>query len=92
MFGASQDQSLNNTDQKPKPLDIEQPEPTGSFKICETDKIKKDYLHQLMTNEVAKMGETFRTDFLEKHRISAEVRVRMVIFAFCRFFLFYRES
>lgn len=88
MFGASQDQSLTSNDQKPKPLEIEKPEPARSFKICETDKIKRDYLHQLMTNEVAKMGETFRSDFLEKHRISAEVRVRMVNFAFCRFLIF----
>lgn len=78
MFGATSELKLEEHKSTTRALELESVPPTISFKECETDKIKRDYLHQLMTNEVAKMGESFRTDFLNKHRISAEVRVRMV--------------
>lgn len=78
MFGATSELKLEEHKSNTRTLELETVQPPISFKECETDKIKRDYLHQLMTNEVAKMGESFRTDFLNKHRISAEVRVRMV--------------
>ena len=55
-----------------------QPGVAETFKVKETQKIRKHYLDELMRNEVSKNGEVFRTDFLGRHRVSSEVRVRMV--------------
>ena len=49
-----------------------------TFKVKETQKIRRDYLKELMLNEVGKNNLKFRTKFLKKHKVSSEVRVRMV--------------
>ena len=49
-----------------------------SFIVKETQKIRRDYLRELMHNEVAKNGHKFRGRFLGRHKVSSEVRVRMV--------------
>lgn len=48
------------------------------FRLKETQKVKKNYLNALMNNEISKQEQIFRQNFLEKHKLSAEVRVRMV--------------
>lgn len=53
-------------------------EPKESFKVKETQKIRRDYLKELMYNEVNKNEMKFRTKFLSRHKVSSEVRVRMV--------------
>jgi len=52
--------------------------PDESFKVKETQKIRRDYLKELMLNEVGKNGLKFRAKFLNRHKVSSEVRVRMV--------------
>ena len=52
--------------------------PEESFKVKETQKIRRDYLKELMYNEVRKNGSKFRAKFLGRHKVSSEVRVRMV--------------
>ena len=59
-------------------LATQETEPGQSFKIIETEKIRYSYLDQLMVNEVRKNREVFRSEFLEIHQVSSEVRVRMV--------------
>lgn len=49
-----------------------------SFAVKETQKIRRDYLRELMRNEVGKNGQRFRERFLGRHKVSSEVRVRMV--------------
>lgn len=49
-----------------------------SFKVKETQKIRRDYLKELMQNEVGKNSLKFRSKFLGRHKVSSEVRVRMV--------------
>lgn len=56
----------------------EPPAPTDDFVLVETDKIKADFLKRMMANELAKTGDAFRGDFLRAHRLSAEIRARMV--------------
>lgn len=55
---------------------------TESFIIKETQKIKRNYLNSLMNNEVKKNHQIFRSNFLQNHNVSSEVRVRMVIVYF----------
>lgn len=50
-----------------------------TFKVKETQKIRRDYLKELMLNEVSKNNMKFRAKFLNRHNVSSEVRVRMVI-------------
>ena len=76
---------LNNEESLRKRLDLlesrlakQETEPGQSFKIIETQKIRYSYLDQLMVNEVRKNREVFRSEFLEIHQVSSEVRVRMV--------------
>lgn len=45
---------------------------------CETKKIKKFYLDNILTYELFKSSNNYRSDFLKNHRISAEIRARMV--------------
>lgn len=52
--------------------------PEESFTVKETQKIRRDYLRELMHNEVGKNGQRFRGRFLSRHKVSSEVRVRMV--------------
>jgi hypothetical protein len=49
-----------------------------TFKVKETQKIRRDYLKELMLNEVGKNNMKFRAKFLNRHNVSSEVRVRMV--------------
>lgn len=56
----------------------EPPVPTDDFFLLETNKIKTDFLKRIMSNELAKGSDTFRLDFLHGHRLSPEIRARMV--------------
>lgn len=56
----------------------EPPTPTDDFFMLETNKIKTDFLKRIMSNELAKGAETFRDDFLRNHRLTSEIRARMV--------------
>lgn len=56
----------------------EPPAPTDDFFMQETNKIKTDFLKRIMSNELAKSPEALRTDFLRGHRLSPEIRARMV--------------
>ena len=49
------------------------------FRIRETQKVKNNYLNALMINEVSKQNQVFRPMFLQNHKVTSEVRVRMVL-------------
>ena len=57
----------------------EPPQPTDDFFLCETNKIRSDFLKRIMSNELSKCPDMFRCDFLRAHRLSPEIRARMVI-------------
>ena len=56
----------------------EPPQPTDDFFLCETNKIKTDFLKKIMSNELSKCPETLRSDFLKSHMLTPEIRARMV--------------
>jgi len=56
----------------------EPPQPTEDFFISETNKIKTDFLKKIMSNELFKCPEAFRSDFLKSHLLTHEIRARMV--------------
>lgn len=45
---------------------------------AETKKIKKFYLDEILTYEMKKVGLSYRPEFLKAHKVSAEIRARMV--------------
>jgi len=54
-------------------------QPTEEFQVCETNKIKSDFLKKIMANELSKCPESFRTEFLKSHLLTQEIRARMVL-------------
>ena len=56
----------------------EPPLPTDDFFLCETNKIKADFLKKIMSNELSKCPEALRADFLKPHLLTPEIRARMV--------------
>lgn len=46
--------------------------------LIETRKISSDYLKKILTNELQKIPENFRSDFLSRHGFGWEIRARMV--------------
>jgi hypothetical protein len=46
--------------------------------VAETNKIKTGNLKNILSNELMKSSDNYRSDFLEKHTISEEIRARMV--------------
>lgn len=63
-------------------------DPSKIFRIKETQKVKKNYLNALMVNELEKQNQIFRPNFLDNHKLSSDVRVRMVIIYFFLFKIF----
>ena len=45
---------------------------------AETRKIRKHYLDEILRNELAKVTQSYRPEFLKSHRVSCEIRARMV--------------
>jgi len=53
-------------------------DPRRNFAIVETNKIRDKNVRKIIAYELAKSTGSFRTDFLQRHGISPEVRTRMV--------------
>lgn len=56
----------------------EPPALAEDFFTIETNKIRSDFLKKIMAYELAKSPGNFRGEFLKPHRLSAEIRARMV--------------
>lgn len=54
------------------------PQSSASFVITETDKIRFGNLKKILSHELSKQPAHFKQDFLERHRITPEIRARMV--------------
>ena len=52
--------------------------PNSDFIAIETRKISSDYLRKIMSHEVQKAPDNFRTEFLSRHGFGWEIRSRMV--------------
>lgn len=55
--------------------------PTTSYSshlAQETNKIQKHYMSEMLRYELDKSQENFRDDFLKRHKITPEIRARMV--------------
>ena len=50
-----------------------------TFQVVETNKIKNHYLNSIMSYELLKIQDNFRSDFLKRHKLTAEIRARMVL-------------
>lgn len=46
--------------------------------ITDTNTIKFNFLNEMLSYELSKSPETLRGDFLKRHRITPEIRARMV--------------
>lgn len=57
----------------------EPPLQNENFFIVETNKIKQGFLKKIIENESSKCPLKFRESFLKNHKITAELRTRMVI-------------
>lgn len=61
-----------------QPLEETSEEPHKAFIVTETNKIKTANLKKILAHELSKAKGNYRTDFLQKHKISADIRTRMV--------------
>ena len=52
--------------------------PRRNLLVTETNKIKSTNLKKILANELAKSKGNLRPDFLARHKISADIRTRMV--------------
>lgn len=46
--------------------------------ILDTNSIRSNFLNEMLSYELSKSPENLRTDFLKRHRITPEIRARMV--------------
>lgn len=46
--------------------------------VVDTNTIKLNFLNEMLSYELSKSPETLRGDFLKRHRITPEIRARMV--------------
>jgi len=53
-------------------------DPRKNLLVTETNKIKSTNLKKILAFELSKSKGNFRPDFLQKHKISADIRTRMV--------------
>lgn len=60
------------------PLEAVVDDPRKTFLITETNKIKSTNLKKILAHELSKAKANFRPDFLARHKISADIRTRMV--------------
>lgn len=75
----NQQPKKNNPENKPKPNPIKElTDPKKAFRLTETNKIKKDNLKKILSRELSRCRQNFRTNILDKHCVSSEVRARMV--------------
>jgi len=81
-FQKENKQPLNNpftSHSTPKP--VAQPQiddPRKNLLVTETNKIKATNLKKILAFELAKSRDNFRTDFLQRHKVTADIRTRMV--------------
>lgn len=65
-----------------KPLAVASMSPTLKLDIIDdTNNIKGNFLNEMLSYELSKSPEALRTDFLKRHRITPEIRARMVSLA-----------
>lgn len=55
-----------------------EPKEDRSLIPCETRKIRRFYLDEMMEHEFRKTPLAFRCEFLRTHKVTAEIRARMV--------------
>lgn len=53
-------------------------DPKKNLLVAETNKIKSANLKKILAHELSKSKGNFRADFLAPHKISADIRTRMV--------------
>ena len=53
-------------------------DPKKSLLITETNKIKSTNLKKILAFELSKSRGNYRPDFLQRHKVSADIRTRMV--------------
>ena len=53
-------------------------DPKKNLLVTETNKIKATNLKKILAHELSKTKGNFRSDFLQRHKISADIRTRMV--------------
>ena len=46
--------------------------------ILDTNSIRSNFLNEMLSYELSKSPENLRTDFLKRHKITPEIRARMV--------------
>lgn len=61
-----------------QPLEPLVEDPKKHLLVVETNKIKTMNLKKILAFELSKTKGNFRPDFLQKHKISADIRTRMV--------------
>ena len=53
-------------------------DPKKNLLVVETNKIKATNLKKILSFELSKARGIYRTDFLQRHKVSADIRTRMV--------------
>lgn len=53
-------------------------DPQKNLLVVETNKIKTFNLKKILSFELSKSKDNYRSDFLQRHKISADIRTRMV--------------
>ena len=61
-----------------QPLEQINEDPVKNLLVTETNKIRAANLKKILAFELSKTRGNFRPDFLQKHKISADIRTRMV--------------
>ena len=61
-----------------QPFEAVVEDPKKNLLIAETNKIKAANLKKILAHELSKTKANFRSDFLQRHKISADIRTRMV--------------
>ena len=67
-----------NTQSLKQPFEQIVEDPQKNLLITETNKIKSTNLKKILAYELSKARGNLRPDFLQKHKISADIRTRMV--------------
>lgn len=67
------------TNKQSKPLAIALSQPVLKHDIIDdTNNIKLNFINEMLSYELSKSPESLRTDFLKRHKITPEIRARMV--------------
>ena len=62
-----------------QPFDAVIEDPKKNLLVVETNKIKMFNLKKIIAFEISKSRNNYKHDFLQKHKISVDIRTRMVI-------------